>query len=109
MSENKMSRNSFFKMPKILFTDEVYQPLSTEAKVLYALLNDRKQLSKKNNYQNQVGEPFVFMTIEETCLRLRCGHEKACRLFKELEHFGLIFRESQGFGRAVKIYPVDVF
>ena len=76
---------------------------------LYALLLDRKQLSKKNGLQNRIGDPFVYMTIAETCVKLNCGHEKACRLFKELEFHGLVFREGQGFGKAVKIYPVDLF
>jgi hypothetical protein len=48
------------------------------------------------------------MTIAETCAKLNCGHEKACRLFKELESYGLIFREGQGFGKAVKIYPIEL-
>ena len=108
MSENK-TKNVFFKVPKVLFADDAYRFISTDAKMLYALLLDRKQLSKKNGFQNRIGDPFVYMTIAETCVKLNCGHEKACRLFKELESYGLIFREGQGFGKAVRIYPVDLF
>lgn len=66
--------------------------------MLYALLLDRQQLSKKNGLTSKFGESFVYMTIEETCKKLNCGHEKACRLYKELEHCNLIIRKSQGLG-----------
>ena len=93
MPEKGKTKNVFFKVPKILFTDDAYRSISTDAKMLYALLLDRKQLSKKNGFQNRIGASFVYMTIAETCVKLNCGHEKACRLFKELEFHGLIFRE----------------
>ena len=35
-----MDNESFFKMPKVLFTDE-YKDLSAEAKLLYGLMLDR--------------------------------------------------------------------
>ena len=108
MAEKRKTGNIFFKVPKVLFTDVVYCSISTDAKMLYALLLDRKQLSKKNGLTTRFGDPFVYMTIAETCVKLNCGHEKACRLFKELESYGLIFREGQGFGKAVKIYPIEL-
>ena len=108
MAEKRTAGSIFFKVPKVLFTDVVYCSISTDAKMLYALLLDRKQLSKKNGLITGFGDPFVYMTIEETCVKLNCGHEKACRLFKELECCGLIIRRSQGFGRAVRIYPVEI-
>lgn len=108
MSEKKNAPNVFFKVPKILFTDDPYRTITTEAKMLYALLLDRQQLSKKNGLTSKFGESFVYMTIEETCKKLNCGHEKACRLYKELEDCNLIIRKSQGFGKAVMIYPVEI-
>ena len=108
MAEKRKTGNIFFKVPKVLFTDVVYCSISTDAKMLYALLLDRKQLSKKNGLITGFGDPFVYMTIEETCVKLNCGHDKACRLFKELENCGLIIRRSQGFGKALRIYPVAI-
>ena len=101
VTDEKKNGNIFFKVPKILFSDDVYKTISTDAKMLYALLQDRKQLSKKNGFQNRIGDYFVYMTIAETCAKLN-------RLFKELESYGLIFREGQGFGKAVKIYPIEL-
>lgn len=40
-------RFSFYRVPKILFTDEFFRALSTEAKVLYGILLDRASLSQK--------------------------------------------------------------
>lgn len=39
---------SFYRIPKPLFTEESYQPLTMEAKVLYGLLLDRMCLSARN-------------------------------------------------------------
>ena len=39
-----MKNDSFYKLPKRLFLDERYKHLSISAKVLYALLLDRKAL-----------------------------------------------------------------
>ena len=108
MTEKGKTTNVFFKVPKVLFTDVAYCSISTDAKMLYALLLDRQQLSKKNGLITRFGDSVVYMTIAETCVKLNCGHEKACRLFKELENCGLIIRRSQGFGKALRIYPVAI-
>ena len=36
----------FYRIPKLLFTDERYRPVSTDAKMLYGLLLDRLSLSE---------------------------------------------------------------
>ena len=42
----------FYRIPKLLFTDERYRPVSTDAKMLYGLLLDRLSLSEKNGSTN---------------------------------------------------------
>ena len=39
---------TFYRLPKALFTNEVYRGLSTDAKILYGLLLDRMNLSAMN-------------------------------------------------------------
>ena len=39
---------SFYRIPKVLFTDRRYKSVSMEAKVLYGLLLDRMNLSIRN-------------------------------------------------------------
>ena len=41
---------SFYKIPKLLFTDEHFKKVSVEAKVLYGLMLDRMSLSVKNQW-----------------------------------------------------------
>ena len=36
---------SFYRIPKLLFTNDYFRELSTEAKVLYGLMLDRMSLS----------------------------------------------------------------
>lgn len=43
----------FYRIPKLLFTDERYRPVSTDAKMLYGLLLDRLSLSEKNGWKDE--------------------------------------------------------
>lgn len=38
---NDSEHFTFYRIPKLLFTDEIYQTVSTDAKMLYGLLLDR--------------------------------------------------------------------
>ena len=44
---------SFYRIPKVLFTDPQFKPLSTDAKVLYGILLDRMNLSVKNQWLDE--------------------------------------------------------
>ena len=46
---------SFYRIPKVLFTDPQFKPLSTDAKVLYGILLDRMSLSVKNEWFDKKG------------------------------------------------------
>ena len=39
---------AFYRIPKLLFSDERFEALSTDAKLLYGMLIDRMELSMKN-------------------------------------------------------------
>ncbi len=41
---------SFFRIPKVLYTDPIFKNLSSDAKVLYGILLDRMELSMKNGW-----------------------------------------------------------
>ena len=41
---------SFYRIPKLLFTEEYFKKISVEAKVLYGLMLDRMSLSMKNQW-----------------------------------------------------------
>ena len=44
---------SFYRIPKLLFQDSCFQPLSTDAKTLYGILLDRMSLSARNGWLEQ--------------------------------------------------------
>ena len=41
---------SYYRIPKALFQDSRFQPLSTDAKTLYGILLDRMSLSARNGW-----------------------------------------------------------
>ena len=95
---------SFFRIPQALIDDKRFQALSIEAKLLYTLLLDRMGLSLRSGWQDANNRVFIFNTLQEAQKTLSCGHNKATRLFNELEQFGLIERIKQGQGKPAKIY-----
>ena len=102
---NEAEQYSFYRIPKILFTDPRYQSVSVEAKVLYGLLLDRMCLSARNNWFDPDGRVFIYFTLEEAAALLGFGKDKTVKLFKELDSgIGLIERKKQGQGRPTRIY-----
>ena len=99
---------SFYRIPKILFTDPVFDVLSTDAKLLYGILLDRMQLSMKNGWMDREdGKVFIYYPIEKIMDALTCGNKKAGHLLAELDDrrgIGLITRVHQGLGKPDKIY-----
>ena len=95
---------SFFRIPKALFQEQRFQNLSTDAKTLYGILLDRMSLSVKNEWFDQKGRVFIIFTIEDVKRTLRCADNKATRLLRELEEFGLIERKRRGQGKPCLVY-----
>ena len=95
---------SFFRIPKALFQEQRFQNLSTDAKTLYGILLDRMSLSVKNEWFDKKGRAFIIFTIEDVKRTLRCADNKATRLLRELEKFGLIERKRRGQGKPCLVY-----
>ena len=95
---------SFFRIPKALFQEQRFQDLSTNAKTLYGILLDRMSLSVKNEWFDKKGRVFIIFTIEDVKRTLRCADNKATRLLRELEKFGLIERKRRGQGKPCLVY-----
>ena len=95
---------SFFRIPKALFQEQRFQDLSTDAKTLYGILLDRMSLSVKNEWFDKKGRVFIIFTIEDVKRTLRCADNKATRLLRELEKFGLIERKHRGQGKPCLVY-----
>lgn len=105
--EEQSESYSFYRIPKMLFTEEIFENLSTDAKVLYGLLLDRISLSRENGWLDDAGRVYVYYTIRSVKKSMRCANTKACGLLKELNEFGLIERKKQGLGKPTIIYVKD--
>ena len=95
---------SFFRIPKALFQEQRFQNLSTDAKTLYGILLDRMSLSVKNEWFDKKGRVFIIFTIEDVKRTLCCADNKAMKLFRELEKFGLVERKRRGLGKPSLVY-----
>ena len=54
---------AFYRIPKVLFTDNRFQKISTEGKVLYGLLLDRVSLSMENGWIDDEGRVYIIFTL----------------------------------------------
>lgn len=95
---------TFYRIPKVLFTDPAYRRISSDAKILYGLMLDRMGLSVRNGWLDDCQRVFIYFTLEDALEYLCCGHTKAVSLFGELDKGGLIERKKQGQGKPTKIY-----
>lgn len=68
---------SFYRIPKVLFTDPQFKPLSTDAKVLYGILLDRMSLSVKNHWLDEQSRVYIIFTTEEIMEALSCAKSSA--------------------------------
>ena len=76
----------------------------TDAKTLYGILLDRMGLSVKNGWLDEQGRGYIIFPVQEVMDALGCADNKATKLFRELEKFGLIERKRRGLGKPNLIY-----
>ncbi|MCI9515061.1 MAG: replication initiator A domain-containing protein, partial [Oscillospiraceae bacterium] len=50
---------SFYRIPKVLLTDQRYRGVSMEAKVLYGLMLDRMGLSVRSGWMDSEGRVYI--------------------------------------------------
>lgn len=102
--EEESEQFAFYRIPQVLFKDEKFAKLSTDAKVLYGLFLNRVSLSKKNHWIDEEGRVYVYYTLVSIQEDLHCASQKALKLLKELESYGLIERVKQGLCKPDRIY-----
>ena len=96
---------TFYRIPKALFTEERFKPVSAEAKILYGILLDRMSLSRRNGWLDEQSRVFIIFTVEEVMEAIGCAAQKAVKLLSELEtKAGLIERKRQGLGKPNLLY-----
>lgn len=102
---------SFYRIPKLLITDERFKILSSDAILLYSLMLDRMALSIKNGWFDDQNRAYIIYTIENIREDLgrgeKCSKEKAVKILAELDSnkgIGLIERIRRGLGKPDIIY-----
>ncbi|MDX0993211.1 replication protein [Sinorhizobium medicae] len=107
ISASEFETSRFYQLPKFLFEDDYFSKMTTDAKVMYALLKDRFELSKINNWIDKENNIYLLYTNKQLCSILQYGEPKIIKLKKELEKFNLIINERQGLNRPNKIYLLE--
>lgn len=98
---------SFYRVPKLLFTDKRFKGLSNDAKLLYGLMLDRMSLSVKNGWHDKEDRTYIIYTVDQIAEDLACGRDKAIKVSAELDcskGIGLIEKVKRGLGKPDIIY-----
>ena len=87
-------RSGYLRVPHLLLTGAEYRGLSTDAKLLYCLLQERQRLSEKHGWVDEDGRTYLYFSVEETAEYFDCGVQKARDQFRQLTSAGLIERHA---------------
>ena len=76
---------TFYRVPKVLFTNERFWNISADAKMLYGILLDRMSLSAKNGWIDKNGRVYIIFTIDEAKMALNCAEQIHFENTKKIE------------------------
>lgn len=93
----------YMQLPKILFSKE-FREVKSDAKLIYALLRDRHQISFFKKMTNKKGEIFIIYPREKMAEILNISLPTARKAMKQLTEMGLIEEERQGLNKPNLIY-----
>nr|DAJ28511.1 MAG TPA: replication initiator protein [Caudoviricetes sp.]DAY15733.1 MAG TPA: replication initiator protein [Caudoviricetes sp.] len=101
--KNEVEKFQYFQLPKWLFK-EPYKKLSNNAKIMYALLYNRLDLSLESKWHDRNGKVFMYFTTAEFCEELGCSEKTVTKIKKELVTSGLLKEERQGLTKPNRLY-----
>ena len=85
----------FYALPKVLFENPIYEDMRLDAKVAYAMLKDRLDLSFKNNWIDEDGNIYLVYSNSNLMKILNCSKSTLLRIKKQLTEYGLIHEVQQ--------------
>ncbi|WP_196602103.1 replication initiator protein A [Pectinatus frisingensis] len=94
----------YYQIPKSLFSGQSYKGLGLDAKVIYAFLKDRMELSRRNKWIDENGDIYLLFSQEKIADLLDTSVSTISRAFSSLKKYELIDIERQGLGLPNKIY-----
>lgn len=71
--QNESEQFAFYRIPRVLFTDDRFKNLTTEGKVLYGLLLDRVSLSRENGWIDEYGRIYIIFTLSSIRKAMKCA------------------------------------
>ncbi|RIO55121.1 replication protein [Staphylococcus hominis] len=102
LSQVKTER--FYQLPKYLFEDAYFKKMSAEAKIMYALLKDRFELSIQNEWVDKNNNIYFIFSNKHLCEYLGYAEQKIIKLKKELISFNLLIQERVGLNKPNRLY-----
>ncbi len=95
---------SFYKLPRALFKDDYFKDISSDAKLLYALMLDRTSISMKNGWVDVKNRVYIIYKLEDIMEELGCSKPTSIKIVRELDSAGLIEKVHSGGGKPDIIY-----
>lgn len=102
--KNQADQYSFIRIPKAMMTEEIFAPLSIQAKILYGFLLDKMSASVKNNWLDEENRAYVIYQIAEIMEDMNVSKKKAIASLNELVDVGLVEKRLRGFGQPSILY-----
>src|SRR5699024_5910963 len=97
-------KERFYQLPKVFFTNAKYQKLSNDAKISYAILRDRLELSIKNNWIDSDNAIYFIYTNEKLEEILNLSKPTIIKIKKELVNTGLLEQKRRGLNKPNLLY-----
>lgn len=94
----------FYRLPKIFFTSEHYKKMSNDAKIAFALLQDRLELSIRNQWFDEDGYIYFLFGNEQLSEILNCSKPTVIKIKKELQKAELLEEKRMGLSQSNRLY-----
>lgn len=94
----------FYRLPKVFFTNDLYKKLSNDAKIAYALLQDRLELSIKNDWFDEEGSIYFLFGNEQLGEILNCSKPTVIKIKKELQKCDLLEERRMGLSKSNRLF-----
>lgn len=95
----------FYRVPKVFLANKtVYKNLGLTEHYIYSILQDRFELSMKNNWVDENGNIYMIWDREKLAEFLGISRKTASKYISELEKFGLLVDRRNGQGKPNWLY-----
>lgn len=102
--KDEQYRNVFCKLPMVLLTNDNYATLTNNARVAYALLTSRFELSYKNNWIDDSGAIYFYYTTKTLAEDIHVSERTAVKVRQELVQANLLNIQKQGLHKPARLY-----